>query len=61
MSNITVICAWCGKIIYKSYNVFDDFISHGICSICRDKIKKDYLSVGKEPTLSCEPDKKNIL
>lgn len=42
MGNITVICSWCGRIIYKSDNVFDDFISHGICSDCSNKIKLNY-------------------
>jgi hypothetical protein len=58
MGRITIICAWCERIIgYKSYNSRDDIVSHGICPDCKDKITKEASGNPLIPTY--ESDKKN--
>lgn len=60
MGRITIICAWCERIIgYKSDNSRDDIVSHGICPNCKDQITKDYIASDKPLIPTYESDKKN--
>ena len=60
MGRITIICAWCERIIgYKSDNSRDDIVSHGICPDCKNTITNDYIAFRKSLKATYELDKKN--
>lgn len=37
---MTVLCAWCGKVIHGELRV-GEVVSHGLCPSCDEKLRKE--------------------